>query len=139
MKNISHLTENDGVPGSKFVKDPDNYTVEQLKRWLKCRSLKQSGKRSELLTRVRECISSGNHCILDARLDAGQWYDAKVLKENSKTCGSKDAGKIPVIPDSGWKNFPSQDVTLQFNYGHVSKRGPIACTYRFLGWASEMV
>ena len=71
LKNISHLTENDGVPGSKFVKDPDNYTVEQLKRWLKCRSLKQSGKRSELLTRVRECISSGNHCILDASIDSG--------------------------------------------------------------------
>ena len=44
------LTEDDGIPGSKFEKEPEEYTVEQLKRWLKCRGLKQSGKRGELLT-----------------------------------------------------------------------------------------
>jgi len=54
LQNIANLTENDGVPGSYFEKDPENYTVEQLKRWLKCRGLKQSGKRSDLLTRVRD-------------------------------------------------------------------------------------
>ena len=95
-----------GVPGSKFVKDPDNYTVEQLKRWLECRSLKQSGKRSELLTRVHECISSGNQCILDASIDGGQWYDAKLLKENSKTCGSKDAGKNQLSQTLGGRIIP---------------------------------
>ena len=39
------LSEDDGIPGSKFEKEPEEYTVEQLKRWLKCRGLKQSGKR----------------------------------------------------------------------------------------------
>ena len=33
------LTENDDVPGSKFESEPTNYTVEQLKRWLKCRGI----------------------------------------------------------------------------------------------------
>ena len=42
------LTEDDGTPGSKFEKEPLEYTVEQLKRCLKCRELKQGGKRGEL-------------------------------------------------------------------------------------------
>ena len=37
-------TEDDCVPGSKIEKEPEIYTVDQLKRWLKCRGLKQSGK-----------------------------------------------------------------------------------------------
>ena len=39
------LTEDDRIPGSKFEKEPEEYTVEQLKRWLKCQGLKQSGKK----------------------------------------------------------------------------------------------
>ena len=31
--------EDDDVPGSRFEKEPAEYTVEQLKRWLKCRGL----------------------------------------------------------------------------------------------------
>ena len=34
------FTENDDVLGSNFESDPANYTVEQLKRWVKCRGLK---------------------------------------------------------------------------------------------------
>ena len=59
------LTENDGVPGCTFESEPENYTVEQLRRWLKCRGLKQAGKREELLTRVKDCVNGGNHYILD--------------------------------------------------------------------------
>ena len=40
-KKIVILTENDEVPGSKFTRFPE----DQLKRWLKCRESKQSGKR----------------------------------------------------------------------------------------------
>jgi hypothetical protein len=122
LKNVSKLTENDKVPGSKFEKDPENYTVEQLKRWLKCRGLKQSGKRSDLLTRVRDCVASGSHHVLDPSIDDGKWYEAKLSIENQNTCikdGGPDPRKIPVIPDSAWKAFPTQDVPQQFNYGHV--------------------
>ena len=67
VRSFTVLTEDDGVPGSKFERDPENYTVEQLSRWLKCRGLKQSGKREELLGRVRDCIKSGDHRTLDSR------------------------------------------------------------------------
>lgn len=51
-QNITISTEDDGVPGSKLEREPEEYTVSQLKRWLKCRGLKTTGLRAELLSRV---------------------------------------------------------------------------------------
>ena len=65
LPSFTVLTEEDDVPGSKFEREPEEYTVGQLKRWLKCRGLKLSGKRDELLKRVSDCIKSGNHHTLD--------------------------------------------------------------------------
>ena len=48
---LTVLTEDD-VPGSKFERDLQEYTVDQLKRWLKCRGLKLSSKRNDLVKRV---------------------------------------------------------------------------------------
>ena len=33
MLPLTILTEDDGVPGSKFDREPENYTVELLKKW----------------------------------------------------------------------------------------------------------
>ena len=66
LNSLMVLTEDDDVPGSKFERDPQEYTVDQLKRWLKCRGLKLSGKRDDLVKRVSDCIKSGNHHTLDA-------------------------------------------------------------------------
>ena len=38
------LAQNDGVPACKFEGELAKYTVEQLKRLLKCRGIKQTGK-----------------------------------------------------------------------------------------------
>ena len=123
VKRVTILTDNDNVPGSKIESDPDNYTVEQLKRWLKCRGLKQSGRRSVLITRVKDCLNSGNHHILDVSIDDGKWFSAKVLKENDeffeRNPNIKSELDIPAIPKSGWCPFPSQDIPKLFNYGHV--------------------
>ena len=43
------VTNKDGVPGLEFERDPEEYTVDQLKRWLNCRGLKLNVKRDELL------------------------------------------------------------------------------------------
>ena len=59
LKPLTILTEDDGVPGSKFDSEPEHYTVEQLKRWLKCRCMKLSGKRDELVTRVSDSRKEG--------------------------------------------------------------------------------
>ena len=60
LHSLTVLTEEDSVPGSKFEREPEEYTVDQLKRWLKCRGLKLSGKREDLVQWVRDCVRSGN-------------------------------------------------------------------------------
>lgn len=119
VQNLTILTEDDSVPGSKFEKEPEEYTVTQLKRWLKCRGLKQSGKRSELISRVSDCIKAGNHRTLDVGIDEGKWFAAKVLKENSRINVSNNVLDIPIIPKTGWCAFQSKDIPSLFNYGHI--------------------
>ena len=50
------LTEDDGVSGFKFERKPEEYTVDQLKRWL---------KREDIVQRVRDCVRNGNYHTLD--------------------------------------------------------------------------
>ena len=52
---LTNVTEADGVPGSRLEREPEEYTVDQLKRRLKCRGLiKSSGKREDRVQRVRD-------------------------------------------------------------------------------------
>lgn len=57
--------------------------MEWFKRWLKCRALKQSGKREDFLKRVGDCVQSGNQQNLDPSMDDGKWFAAKVIWQNS--------------------------------------------------------
>ena len=84
LPSFTVLSDEDDVPGSKFEREPEEYTVGQLKRRLKCRGLKLRGKRDELLKRVSDCIKSGNHHTFDPSIDDGKWFSAKVLRENAK-------------------------------------------------------
>ena len=113
------LTDEDGVPGSKFEREPEEYTVEQLKRWLKCRGLKLNGKRDELLKRVSDCLKSEDHHTLDPSIDNGKWFAAKILKESSEKQADCPLNSLPIIPSTGWRVFPSQNIPSLFNYGHV--------------------
>ena len=119
LHSLTVLTEEDGVPGSKFEREPEEYTVDQLKRWLKCRGLKLSGKREDLVQRVRDCVRSGNYHTLDPAIDHGKWFAAKVLQENSDVKTNSGSISIPCIPSTGWRVFPSQNIPSLFNYGHV--------------------
>ena len=72
LPSFTVLSDEDDVPGSKFEREPEEYTVGQLKRRLKCRVLKLSGKRDELLKCVSDCIKSGNHHTFDPSIDDGK-------------------------------------------------------------------
>ena len=71
------LTNEDDVPGSKFEREPEEYTVGQWKRRSKCRGLKLSGKSDELLKRASDCIKSGNHHTFDPSIDNGKCSQRK--------------------------------------------------------------
>ena len=123
LKPLTILTEDDGVPGSKFDCEPEHYTVEQLKRCLKCRGIKLSGKRDELVTRVSDSIKKGSHCVLDVSIDQGKWFAAKVIKENQEIIVDKSIKSklsfVPTVPVSGWCTFQSQDIPVLFNCGYI--------------------
>ena len=90
---------------------------DQLKRWLKCRGLKQGGKREEILKRVKDCIFSGSYRTLDSSIDDGKWFALKAIKENSELKGNNSVVSLPVIPTTGWREFQSHDIPS--NYGHI--------------------
>ena len=71
LQSLTVLTEDDDIPGYQFERDLQEYTVYQLRRWLKCWGLKLSGKRGDLVKRASDCIKSGNHHTLDASIDDG--------------------------------------------------------------------
>ena len=79
---VTVLTDEDDVPGFKFEKEPEEYTVGQLKRSLKCRGLKLSGKRDELLKRVSDCISQKRESS-HARSEYQRWQ--MVLSKSSQS------------------------------------------------------
>jgi len=62
------LNEED-VPGALFTKDPEEYSVVNLKRWLECHGLKQTGKKQCLidLDRVKNAIAAKTN--VDPKID----------------------------------------------------------------------
>ena len=119
LQSLTVLIKDDDVPGSKFERDFQEYTVDKLKRWLKCRGLKLSSKRNSLVNSVSNCIKSGNHHMLDASIDNAKWFTAKVLKECSELQATGSSTSLPFIPSTGWHDFPSHCIPSLFNYGHV--------------------
>ena len=54
------LSEND-VPGAKLKSDPIHCSVDELKRWLYCHGIKRTGKKDELVERVRLSVGILRH------------------------------------------------------------------------------
>jgi hypothetical protein len=84
----------------------------ELKRWLECHGEKRSGKRQELVDRVKGCIAL--KIKVDPKVDGGKWYE---IKTKSQT--SSDIESSSKFPESGWKTFPSRNIPVMFNYGYV--------------------
>ena len=107
------------LPAPNLKGNRKTTTVDRLKRWLKCRGLKQSGKREELLKRVKDCIKSGDFRNLQPSNDDGKWFATKTIKETYELKDIFAVASLPVIPTTGWRAFPSHDIPSLFNYGHI--------------------
>ena len=68
FQSLTVVTDDDAVPDSVFDKEPKECTVEQLKRWLKCKGFKLRAVNAtslwNVLKIVKDCIDSGNHHTL---------------------------------------------------------------------------
>ena len=85
LQSLTVLTEDDDdVPGSKFEKRSAGIHCRPAKTVVKVQGLKLSGKRDDLVKRVSDCMKCGNHHTLDASIDNGKWFAAKVLVSRYK-------------------------------------------------------
>ena len=72
---MSVILSDSDVPGAKLVKHSQECVIEELKRWLEYHGLKKTGKKDELVSRVREAL-----CLnlpVDPKIDGGKWYNLK--------------------------------------------------------------
>ena len=67
--------------------------------------------------RVHDCINAGTDKCIDVSIDGGKWFDLKKKKQ----LPAIQIGDIPLLPYSGWKNFPGypDDIPKHFNRGHI--------------------
>ena len=112
LKEITLLEKE--VPGALLAKDPGEYSVAELRRWLECHGAKKTGKKEDLIARVRGCLERNTR--VDPKVDGGKWYN---LKKKGVGLMSPSLSGIIEIPSNGWRTFPSVDVPDMFNYGHV--------------------
>ena len=78
---------------------------------------KKSGKRQELVERVLGCLKL--NLGVDRKVDGEKWYESKKEKSKQSNSGSHVLPKDFTFPVEGWKIFPSRDIPVNFNYGHV--------------------
>ena len=57
---------------------PEASSVLELKRWLECHREKKSGKKDELVIRVKGCIQINKG--VDPKVDGGKWHAMKEKK-----------------------------------------------------------
>ena len=113
------ILKEDKVPGAKLLKKPEKCVIEELKRWLECHGLKKSGKKDDLINRVRDGLKL--NLSVDPKIDGGKWYNLKT-KDSAST--KNTSSKTPIaslgdLPGDGWRLFPSKNLPANFNYEHV--------------------
>ena len=82
------LTEKD-VPGAYLSKDPSEYHLPDLKRWLECHGQKKKGKPPEVVEKIRGCMAL--KLPVDPGVDGGKWYELK--KKGGNLASASSAAK----------------------------------------------
>ena len=101
------------------LKEPEKCVVEELKRWLECHGLKKSGKKAELIKRVKDGLKL--NLPVDAKIDGGKWYNLKTEDSTSieNTSSKTSIASLDDFPTDGWRLFHSKNLPANFNCGHV--------------------
>ena len=87
------ILKEEDVPGAKLAKDPEKCIMEELRRWLECHGLKKSGKKDELVSRLKQALKL--NLPVTPKINGGKWYDANENETadnlNSTTSTSKSS------------------------------------------------
>ena len=102
-----------------MLKEPEKSAVEELKMWLECHGLKKSGKKAELIIRVKDGLKL--NLPVDPKIDGGKWYNLKTEDSASieNTSSKTSIASLGDLPTDGYRLFPSKNLPANFNYGHV--------------------
>ena len=57
------LTEQD-APAAVLMKDPPECSVLESRRWLECHGMKRTGKKQDLIAKVRGCLPINKYLAL---------------------------------------------------------------------------
>ena len=112
--NISVLLTQDDIPGASLGnQDPKQLTVKQLKFWLSCRGARTSGKKDELVARVKNYnnIPELRDKIVDPDPDK---VFTKAKLENMTYNKENELG-IPSTNNHKFLNFPTSDSEFSEN------------------------
>ena len=101
------------------MKEPEKCVVEELKRWLECHALKKSGKKVELINRVRDGLKY--NLPTDPKIDGEKWCNLKTEDSASikNTTSKTSIASLGDLPTDDWRLFPLKNLPANFNYGHV--------------------
>ena len=118
-ENKYSILKEDEVRGAKLLKEREKCAVEELNTWLECHGLKKSGKKIELIKRVKDGLKL--NLPVDPNIDGGKWYNLKTEDSASvkKTSSRTSVASLGDLPTDGWRLFSSKNVPANFNYGHV--------------------
>ncbi|KAG5891972.1 hypothetical protein JTB14_014416 [Gonioctena quinquepunctata] len=119
MNNITEKLAED-VPGANLREGISlfDHSMQELKRWLECRGLKKTGKKTDLVERIKNCIDAGREHYIFLGVDGGLWYDKK-REITIQASSSSASSSITSISDGKWNKFPSVDIPKYFNKGHI--------------------
>ncbi|KAG5868616.1 hypothetical protein JTB14_023215 [Gonioctena quinquepunctata] len=119
MDSLTLLPED--VPGAVLRCDIsiEEHPVSELQRWLECRGYKKTGKKHELILRVKNCIAAGNDSKIALGVYQGKWYDLKINRAQQAGPSRSDNNMDPQSPVSLWAKFPSLVIPKYFNKGHI--------------------
>ncbi|KAK3931160.1 Filamentous hemagglutinin [Frankliniella fusca] len=125
------LTPQD-VPGAILNTDHlEQYSVDDLKRWLACRGILVSGNKADLISRIKAHVKMGKSHKIDPKIDRGHWHDkkrAKVVTEMKRNgvCGP------PLPPNKDWQPFPGYNIPKGFSKEAVDRYLEDDCpTFKF--------
>ncbi|KAK3931967.1 Ribonuclease Y [Frankliniella fusca] len=107
------LTEDD-IPGAKLNLDNlECYANDQLKFWLACRGLHQTGNKSDFERRILN--HRGLAHKINPEVNKGKWYHQKRQKLIDE---AHDFNKMMPLPvrKSPWKSFPSVHIPNKYSF-----------------------
>ncbi|KAF5286774.1 hypothetical protein FQR65_LT12444 [Abscondita terminalis] len=105
------------VPGATLSCNLHDHSVQELRRWLECRGLNQSGRKEDLIERIRNCIDNGRENEISIAIDGGKWYNRK--RNADPTTSSSLVETLSKSSEVMFNPFPSVDVPEYFNKGHI--------------------